>query len=355
MRYSELCALPHASGRPARLMQQVYNIPDWSTAFLMIESTNTPRPVVLVATRREHPLPAALGRNPYAVVEVHTGTLALKWARDLRPDTIVLEADLPDMSGIAACRLLHNDLRIGHNVPILILAPDKPTPEQRVTALQAGAWDFLSYPRDRAEFSLRLQTYVQAKRNIDVALAEGLVDPATGLHSRTALARRARELGALMNRKHGALACVVFAAEVEPPDPKTGSLVARTARLSDVVGAWSPTEFAVLAPATDHGGAVKLAQRVAGVLREGSDGPRPLAPGSTLWVGYDAVTNFTYAPIDPVSMLGRAAAAVRNGTPDPGYPWVRCFDVTRASGQEGSATPRTTPPGLMLDERRRGT
>src|SRR6266704_239260 len=101
---------------------------------------------------------------------------------------------IADMSGIDACRLLHSELRIGHTVPTLILTPNKPTPEQRVAALRTGVWDFLLYPPDPEELLLSLETYLQAKRNIDVALA-GLVDPATGLHTRPALARRARELG----------------------------------------------------------------------------------------------------------------------------------------------------------------
>src|SRR5947209_9844871 len=120
-----------------------------------------PRAVVLVAAAKERSVAGLLADNPYAVVEVYTGTLALAWAPDLRPDTIILDADLPDLSGIEVCRLLHSDLRIGHGVPILILAPDKPTPEQRVTALRAGAWDFLRYPWDPEDLSLKLQTYMQ--------------------------------------------------------------------------------------------------------------------------------------------------------------------------------------------------
>ncbi len=309
-------------------------------------------PVVLIAAGQEHSLASVLRGNRYAaVIQVHTGTLAREWAGDLQPDTIILAADLPDMSGIDACRLLHSDLRIGHTVPILILAPDKPTPEQRVAALRAGAWDFLRQPRDPEEFSLSLQTYVQAKRNIDVALAEGLFDPTTGLHSRPALARRARELGALMAREHGALACVVFALEAEAADPNAGSVLVRAARLSDVVGALSPTEFAVLAPATDPAGAVKLAERGAVVLCRANGGGTALAPGSTLRVGYDAVTNLKYAPLDPVELLARATAAVRNGKPEPAYPWVRRFDAGRASGEDWRS-PRATPPGLVSESRR---
>src|SRR5438445_9967716 len=124
-------------------------------------------PLILIAASPEHSLASVFEGRNYIVVQVHTGTLAAEWVRDVRPDTIILDADLPDMSGIDTCRLLHNDLRIGHNVPILILAVDKPTPEQRVTALRAGAWDFLPFPLEAEELSLKLQTYVHAKRSID--------------------------------------------------------------------------------------------------------------------------------------------------------------------------------------------
>ena len=309
-------------------------------------------PLILVAANPEHSLSSVFVGKPYVVVQVHTGTLAVEWVRDVRPDTIILDADLPDMSGIEACRLLHSDLRIGHTVPTLILAPDKPTPEQRVAALRAGVWDFLPYPPDPGELLLSLETYLQAKRNIGVALA-GVVDPATGLHTRSALARRARELGALMARARGGLACVVFVLVADPADPKAGSVVARSARVSDVVGTLSPTEFAVLAPGTDHAGAVKLAHRIGDALRDVVGVNDSTVSGPAVQVGYDAVPNLKYSPIDPVALLLRATTAVRTGTPEPGYAWMRRFDETKAAPEAGSA-PRTTPSGFLLGNRGTG-
>ncbi len=180
-------------------------------------------PIVLIATVRQQALASALLEGGgCSVIHVQSAAVALEQAAAFQPDAIILETDLPDMSGIEVCRLLHADPRVGYRVPILLLAAAKPTPEQRVAALRAGAWDFFVHPADPEELSLKLQTYVQAKRNIDVAAAEGLVDPVTGLLSRPGLARRARELGALMTRKHGALACVVFAVEAGSSDPKVG-------------------------------------------------------------------------------------------------------------------------------------
>jgi DNA-binding response OmpR family regulator len=279
-------------------------------------------PVILIAVRQEFSLASLLESDRWALIHAHTGTLALEWARDLRPDIIILEAELPDMAGIDVCRALHGDLRIGHNVPILILAPDQPTADQRVTALRAGAWDFLRYPADPGELTLKLQTYLQAKRNIDVALAEGPADPPSGLHSRAALARRARELGALMARCHSGLACVVFSLEVDPSEARVGSLLVRAVRLSDVVGVLGPTEFGVIAPGTDRAGAVKLARRVGGVLRERVGDGTVVVPGRTLRVGYDAVANLGYTPVDPAELLVRAAGAVQRGEPEAACAWV---------------------------------
>ncbi|MGH7700096.1 MAG: hypothetical protein ACREMJ_06210, partial [Gemmatimonadales bacterium] len=259
--------------------------------------------------------------------------------------------ELPDMSGIDACRALQTDVRIGHRVPILLLGPDTPSPEQRVAALRAGAWGFLPYPRKPADLSVTLETYVQAKRNIEVALAEGLLDPTTGLHTRPALARRARELGALMSRVHGALACVVLRLENGDGDARTGNLLLRTARVSDVVGKLSPRELVVLAPGTDRAGAVKLAVRAGNALRVVL-GAGPAGAGAALRAGYDAVGNLTYSPIDPVELLTRTAAAVRHGAPEPGHPWVRRFESAAGPGPDAEVPTRSTPPGLTLDKRR---
>ena len=64
------------------------------------------------------------------------------------------------------------------------------------------------------------------------------------------------------------MACVVIALDVEttaPSSESAGHVVVRcvhalksSARLSDVVGRLSPTEFAVLAPGTDAAGARRL-------------------------------------------------------------------------------------------------
>src|SRR5437899_10471006 len=105
-------------------------------------------PLILIAADPEHSLAGVLDGGRYAVVQVNTGTLALECVRDVRPDLIIFDAELPDMSGIDARRLLHSDLRISHTVPTLIPAPYTPTPGQHLPALRAGRRRFHPYPPD---------------------------------------------------------------------------------------------------------------------------------------------------------------------------------------------------------------
>jgi CheY-like chemotaxis protein len=294
--------------------------------------------VLLVAGPSGQDLCSAL-ESRYTVVHVHHGAQLRDWALEMRPELVVVASQLPDMSGIDACRAMHGDLRFGHHTPTLIVTPAQPTAEQRVAALAAEVWDFLRFPGPVDELLLKLAAYVQAKRNIDLALAEGLVDPTTGLHSRPGLARRARELGALMSRNHGALSCLVFSMEGDGAQAKLPGLVAHSTRASDVVGALNASMFAVLAPGTAQAGAVQLARRLTSALlawRGAGDSPNDLR---WLRVGYEAVANLTYAPIDPVELLARAVSAVRDGTPDPTYVWLRRYAATSARNSGDYALP----------------
>jgi CheY-like chemotaxis protein len=294
------------------------------------------KPVILIAAPAGRSLASVLVGAPYDLYEVTSGAYAVEHAPTVRPDVIILDAELPDMSGMDVCRWLRSSPPIGRHVPILIATEDVPTPELRVAALRDGAWDFIRRSDGSEELRVKLDAYVQAKRNIDEALAEQPQEPEPALLNRPGLARRARELGALMSRVKGALACVVLAVDAEPSDPHTGGIVAGAARISDSIGALTPGEFAVLAPATDEAGALKLAERLSAALRERMNSDVRLHARSVR-AGY-VVANFGYKPMDPVAMMARAAVAVRGGRPEPGSPWVRRFEDSASSDAFAGST-----------------
>src|SRR5207248_9065867 len=88
------------------------------------------------------------------------------------------------------------------------------------------------------------------------------------------------------------------------------------------------TGSAGLAPGREGGGAGRVGERLgSSVPATTVTGTAGAAAASPVRVrcGYEAVANVGYAPIEPVDLLVRAAAAVRTGRADSGG-WLRRFD-----------------------------
>src|SRR2546427_12148688 len=299
-------------------------------------------PLVLLAGNGQEAtrwLRGLLEGGGYAVLQERTGQHALDRARTTEPDVILVDAELPDMPGVELCRTLRADPRVSSSTPILLTIRDAATRAQRLDALRAGAWECIAPPHDADEILLKIGAYVHAKLDADRARADGLLDPATRLYNRQGLARRARELGAQAYRDHGALACVVFALDVDPSSPGTpplpsgGPSLARrvqaltyAARLSDAIGRLSGTEFAVLAPGTDAAGARRLAERLAAALASATGCEPPDGrPAPPMPCAYEAAAGQAHAPCEAADLLVRAAAAVRTGRADSDA-WLRRFE-----------------------------
>ena len=237
---------------------------------------------------------------------------------------MILDLRLPDQDGRAVCRALREQRIVSPATPILMISSGHPAKADRLKALQAGAWEVLSLPLDAEEFLLKLSAFVHAKTESDALREEGLVDRSTGFYSVRGLARRAREVGAEAFRRKTALACVVIG--VDPVDAAgvegggdssalaealemVGQAFQSTARSSDVIGRLGRSEFAVIAPATDAEGAMRLAERLAEAVA--SRQAIPGARGVRLRAGYEGVADLHQTPVEPVDLLVRATAALR--------------------------------------------
>src|SRR5919202_3972889 len=175
-------------------------------------------PLVLIANDQEwsaRSLESILGPNGYTVVRAYTGQQALERAWTAQPDLIILDAQMPDMHGFDVCRALRGDPRFGATTPIVITTSGPSGRTQRLEAYRAGAWEFLGQPLDGESLLLKLATFLQCKREVDVLREENLLDSGTGLYNMRGLARRAREIGADALRRREALACVVFAPDAD--------------------------------------------------------------------------------------------------------------------------------------------
>lgn len=302
------------------------------------------RPTALLAVIGSW-LPDVLENAGYEVLTATSGLHAADMAGECEPDIIVIAPVLDDMSGTDLCRLLRNDPALARQVPILILLDGLPSPELRVAALRVGAWGFLAPSSGRDEVLLTIAAHVEAKRTVTEVVEEGLLDAISGFCSRPGLARRARELAALMTRVRGAFACVVVDLDGRGLHD-LGAIVARTVRLSDVVGDLGASRMAVLAPGTDAVGAVRLAERLRDAVLEAVRRGGESTSAFECRVGFDVVVNAKYSPIEPFGLLHRAANAARSGEPDSRQPWVRRATQAPSSSPAVAAPPVGMPSAL---------
>lgn len=110
------------------------------------------------------------------VIEASDGAEALELARLRRPQLALLDHMMPEMDGVEVCqRIRENHMTRGMAVIILTARADEAT---KLSALRAGANDFLTKPFSTAELALRLENQIAMAR-----IRREMVDLNTELHS----------------------------------------------------------------------------------------------------------------------------------------------------------------------------
>lgn len=85
-----------------------------------------------------------LKKEGYGVLQIFTGEEALERARLVRPDLILLDLMLPNMSGLEVCAKLKGDVAT-HKIPVIIVSA-RGADFDVVTGLEAGADDYIVKP-----------------------------------------------------------------------------------------------------------------------------------------------------------------------------------------------------------------
>jgi two-component system KDP operon response regulator KdpE len=98
-------------------------------------------------------LRTTLSTNEYLLSEATTATAGLKQIEALCPDAILLDPALPDMDGLDVIRQVR---LLNYMFPIIVLS-DKANEIDKVTALDAGADDFVEKPFGVGELLARLR------------------------------------------------------------------------------------------------------------------------------------------------------------------------------------------------------
>jgi DNA-binding response OmpR family regulator len=101
-------------------------------------------------------LEAYLVREGYEIHSADNGIDALKKAKTINPDLIILDLMLPDISGEEVCRLVRKE----SDVPILMLTA-KSAEDDRINGIVMGADDYLTKPFSPREVVVRVQAILR--------------------------------------------------------------------------------------------------------------------------------------------------------------------------------------------------
>jgi two-component system, OmpR family, alkaline phosphatase synthesis response regulator PhoP len=107
-----------------------------------------------------------LERDGYKVIIAYDGNEALRLAREIHPDLVVLDLMLPGISGLQVC----NTIRRESDVPIIMLTA-MTTEEDKLIGLSSGADDYVTKPFSPRELAARVRTVL--RRLPEESLARG--------------------------------------------------------------------------------------------------------------------------------------------------------------------------------------
>jgi two-component system, OmpR family, response regulator len=104
-------------------------------------------------------LAMALRYDGWDVHVAHDGLSAVRQAREVRPDVVVLDMMLPDIDGLEVLRRLRGET---NDVPVLFLTA-KDAVEDRVAGITAGGDDYVTKPFSLEEVVARLRGLVRRR------------------------------------------------------------------------------------------------------------------------------------------------------------------------------------------------
>ena len=207
-----------------------------------------------------------------AMLEAADGSSGLELARSTLPDLILLDLDLPDLSGFEVIHQLKEDPAT-RSIPVIFISAFGST-EAKVRALDLGAIDFVTKPFDPAELRARLRVAFRLKFQQDLLEKQAHLDALTGLANRLALRERLEAEWSACRRRAAPLSLLILDvdhfkrvndhfghASGDHALRRVAEALRVVARTSDLVARYGGEEFVLLAPDCDLIGALGLAER----------------------------------------------------------------------------------------------
>jgi two-component system, cell cycle response regulator len=213
---------------------------------------------------------AYLEPDPLILHSAYDGETALNQAAQLKPSLILMDVDMPEMNGLEVCRRLKSSPG-SLNIPVIFLTADCSL-NDKVTALDMGAVDYITKPFKPDELRARVRSALRTRKHLEQTT---MVDASSGLWNKTFFDLQMPALLSLSRRTDQSLACIVAELDdLQALIKKHGSdfqdsvmksvanvFLAET-RTEDLICHCGSGRFIALVPATQRKGAANLADRI---------------------------------------------------------------------------------------------
>lgn len=229
-----------------------------------------------------------LGKAGYDVAAVENGTDALAMVASHRPDLVLLDVQMPDISGLEVCRRLRESAEF-REIPVIFVSAGSDS-KSILEGFDAGGVDFVTKPFRSPEVLARVRTHIDLYRsrleiinlNGQLLSANQELERLSQTDSLTGLANRACYEHGLDREWRRALREVVplgllmidvdhFKAFNDTYGHPAGDVCLRSVaqaaqrtvhRPYDLVARYGGEEFVVLLPSTPREGCALVAQRI---------------------------------------------------------------------------------------------
>ena len=202
-----------------------------------------------------------------------SGRAALKLARESVPDLVLLDVDMPELSGFEVCKAFKSETALAE-VPIIFITSHE-SAQLEAKGLELGAADFISKPPHAPLVLARVHTYQRLKLLSDTMRSAVKMDFLTGAVTRRALEKSLTQ--EWLRAQRSAAPLTLLLVDIEGFTAYNGefgeekgdaclksvadALRAAAHRPMDVLGRYAGGIFAILMPETDAHGASIVAQR----------------------------------------------------------------------------------------------
>ncbi len=127
-------------------------------------------------------IPARLEPLGVRTITANSGSEGLQAVREHEPDLVLLDVNMPGMSGFEVCQALKNDPAT-HDTPIIFLTGSDELLD-KVKGFDLGAVDYVTKPFDPVELCARVRAALRTKALMDMLTTQAQLDGLTGLHNR---------------------------------------------------------------------------------------------------------------------------------------------------------------------------